>query len=94
MASLTADPRVEHHAIVGQPVVSRAADFLMLRLDVLRHVETNDEPHIGRVDAHPEGDGGDDHVDVNPLERLLIARAFVGGEAALPFLARRDPSTL
>lgn len=55
---------------VGQPgggglaVTAGAAGLLVVALDGLGQVEVGDEAHVGLVDAHAEGDGGDDDQTV------------------------------
>jgi hypothetical protein len=41
------------------PVAAGAAGLLVVGLDRLGQVEMRDEAHVGLVDAHAEGDGGD-----------------------------------
>ena len=76
-------PRVEHHAVARQAIASGAADLLIPRLDVLRHVAVNHETHVRLVDAHPECDRRHDDVDVVALECFLVARPYVGFEARM-----------
>ena len=42
-----------------------------------------DEAHVGLVDAHAEGDGGDDHDAVLVDEAILVAGAHAGVEAGV-----------
>ena len=67
-------------AVVGDakaflPVAARPAGFLIITLDALGDVVMDDEPDVGLVDAHAEGDGGDDHLDVLHQEAVLVLRA-------------------
>ncbi|EKY03405.1 hypothetical protein HMPREF9120_02718 [Neisseria sp. oral taxon 020 str. F0370] len=62
-------------ALRGQAVASGAAAFLIEVFDALRHVEVGDEAYVGFVDAHAEGDGGDDG------EAVFVGEAVLGGFA-------------
>ena len=59
----------QHHRPRGQPVAPGAAGLLVVGLDAGRDRHVPDRAHVGLVDAHAEGVGGDDHVD-----RVLAAR--------------------
>ncbi len=48
----------------GAAVARRAADLLGVRVQRLRHVGVHDQAHVGLVDAHAEGGGGHDDVEV------------------------------
>ncbi len=54
----------------------------------------DDEPHVGLVDAHAEGDGRDHHHAVLLEKHVLVARAIgplhagVIGERVDPFAAK------
>jgi hypothetical protein len=43
----------------------------------------DDEADVGFVDAHAEGDGGADDLDLVAQEKLLVLRALPGGEAGV-----------
>ena len=58
----------------GQAVATRAAGLLVVALDRLRQVEVGDEPHVGLVDAHAEGDRRDHDDAVLAQEARLVAR--------------------
>ena len=66
---------------VGQPrrrrqaVAAGAPGLLVVALDALGQVEVGDEPHVGLVDAHAEGDRRDHHDAVFAQEPRLVARA-------------------
>ena len=75
---------VGHPGVGGLAVAAGAAGLLVVGLDALRQIEMRDEAHVGLVDAHAEGDGGDDDDAVLAQEALLVARA----DAARP--GRRD----
>ena len=65
---------VGHPRIGGQAVAAGAAGFLVIALDALGQIEVRDEAHVGLVDAHAEGDGGDHHDALLAQEALLVAR--------------------
>ena len=67
---------VGHPRIRGQAVASGASGFLIVAFHALGQIEVGDEAHVGLVDAHAEGDGGD-HDD-----------AFFAQESFLVFVAR------
>ena len=62
---------VEQHAAGILTVASGAAGLLQVVLQGAGDVGVNDQPHVGFVDAHAEGVGGDDGPDVAPYEALL-----------------------
>ncbi len=64
--------REEQYTLGGQAVAPGAADFLVVALEVLRKVVVDDEPDVGLVDAHAEGDGGHHDEDVVAHETLLV----------------------
>ena len=70
-------------ASAGQAVAARAARLLVVALDGLGQVVVHDEAHVGLVDAHAEGDGGDDDVDLVAREGVLYARALVRRQAGV-----------
>ena len=78
----------EQHAVARQPVPSRPSGFLVVALDGLRQVVVGDQPQVGHVDPHPEGDGGDDDQRVLLLEPFLrlptvfVVQPGVVGEGA------------
>ena len=53
-------PGVEEDGARGLPVAPGAADLLVVALDRRRHRGVDDGAHVGLVDAHAEGDRGDD----------------------------------
>ena len=81
LVHLDVGPRVKHHAIAGQPITSGSTNLLIPRLNILRHVAMNHESHVRFVDAHAKRDRRDNHINVIPLKRFLIAGAFVGFKA-------------
>ena len=90
-------PRIEQHAVAGQPVAAGAADLLVVALDRARHVAVDHVADVRLVDAHAERDGRDHHLDLVARERVLdrVARARLhagvvgGGAHALAPAARR-----
>src|SRR3546814_16322611 len=55
-------------------VTSGAARFLIISLDRLGDASMGDEAYVRLVDAHAEGDGGDDHHILRTDEGGLVAR--------------------
>ena len=76
-------PRIEEEAVALEAVTARPPDLLVPGLDVLRHVPMDDEADIRLVDAHSEGDGRHDHVDLVALERFLVSLAVLGREPGM-----------
>ena len=72
---------MEEHAFRGESVTSRPTGFLLVVLEGLRHVRVDHASDVAAVDAHAEGDGGDDHGQSVGLERLVDLGAFLGGKA-------------
>ena len=81
---------------VGHPGVGRLAvapgppGLLVVGLEALRQVEMGDEAHVGPVDPHAEGDGGDHHHPFAGAE-AVERRAAVGGAHAGVVGQRLDP---
>ena len=59
----------------AQSVAPGAADLLIIGLDALRQIGVADEADIGLVDAHAEGDRGDDDDAVVVQELILMGRS-------------------
>ena len=76
--------RVEQQALGGEAVAAGAAGLLLVVLERLGRAGVHDEAHVRSIDAHAEGDGGDDDVGALVDERVLVA-----GRARRP-TARRD----
>jgi hypothetical protein len=79
---------LEHHHVlqaVGHPGVRRQAvtagpaGFLVVGLKRFGQVEVGDEAHVGLVDAHAEGDGGD-HDQPFLVEEAVLVGARFGGQ--------------
>ena len=69
---------VEGYAAALAAVAAGAAGFLIIALKALGDVVVDDEAHVGLVDAHAEGDGG--HDDINLLHEELVL-VFLAGLA-------------
>ena len=63
--------RVEHRAFRFEAVAARAAGLLLVMLDRLGHGRVQHEADVGAVDAHAEGDRGNDQVALLRGEGLL-----------------------
>ncbi len=70
----------EQEALGGQAVASGAPGLLVIALGVLRQIVMDDEADVRLIDAHAEGDGGADDLDLVAQEALLVFRALLGGE--------------
>ena len=64
-------------------IAAGAAGFLVVGFDILRQVAVDDEAHVGLIDAHPKGDGGDDDGGVVADEGFLASRAIIGLHAGV-----------
>jgi hypothetical protein len=65
-----------------QAVAAGAAGLLVVGLDALRQVQVGDEAHVRLVDAHAEGDGGDDDDALAAQEAPAGARRASAGRPA------------
>ncbi|OPZ87627.1 MAG: hypothetical protein BWY76_00366 [bacterium ADurb.Bin429] len=74
---------VEHPGIGGQAVAPRAPRLLIIGFHALRDVQVGDEAHVRLVNAHAEGDGGDDNHPVLALKAVLVALAGGGVHAGV-----------
>src|SRR5690606_38569025 len=61
----------------GQAVATGAARFLIVALDILREVHVYYVPDVRLVDAHSEGNRGDDDANVVAEKHLLVLCALV-----------------
>ena len=59
----------------GAAVAACPARFLVVAFDVFGHVQVGNEAHVGLVDTHAEGDGGDHDDGVFPKEAVLVVLA-------------------
>ena len=66
---------IDHPGIGGQAVAAGAAGLLVIGFEALGQIEMGDEAHVGLVDAHAEGDGGDHDDAVFLEEAVLVALA-------------------
>ena len=85
-------PRMQQHALGFQPVAPGSARLLLIVLDRFRHRQVDDEADIRAVDAHAEGDGGDDQIALLRDESVLHAPPFVrrfAGVIGERFVAQR-----
>ena len=69
---------VEQDALAGQAVASGAARLLIVAFERLGQVVVHDQPHVGLVDAHAEGDGRHDDERVVADELFLRLAAQRG----------------
>ena len=73
----------EQRALRREAVAAGAAGFLLVVLHGARRVGVDDEAHVGAVDAHAEGDGGDDDGEPLVHEGLLRRPPLRRGEAGV-----------
>ena len=66
-----------------EPVAARAPGLLVVGLDRARHRGVRDGAHVGLVDAHAEGVGGDHHLDLAVHEAPLGVGALLAPEAGV-----------
>ena len=85
--------RVDEHALGLEAVAAGAAGLLLVVLERLRRAGVHDEAHVGAVDAHAEGDRGDDDVDVFVEERVLVPCRSSSSSPAWYGDARGRPSS-
>ena len=64
-------------------VAAGTAGLLLISLDGFGHGDVQDEADVGAVDAHAEGDGGDDEVAFFLDKLFLHAPAEFGGHAGV-----------
>ena len=74
---------VDHPGIRRQSVAAGTPGFLVIRLDALGQIQVGDETHIRFVDAHAEGDGGDDDDAFLVEKTRLVPAAHLGAEAGM-----------
>ena len=83
LVNLSVDERVKEDGAGGEAVASCAADLLVVGLDGAGEGDVDDGADVGFVDAHAEGDGGDDDLELAGLEVALDAVASGGVEAGV-----------
>ena len=74
---------VEEHGARGLAVASGAADLLVVGFDAAGKRGVDDGADVGFVDAHAEGDGGDDDLELAGEEVALDAFAHAGFETGV-----------
>ena len=74
---------VQQDGAAGLAVAAGAADLLVVGLDRGGQGDVEDGADVGLVDAHAEGDGGDDDLELAGLEVALDALADAGLEAGV-----------
>ena len=68
---------VEQQAVRRQSIAPGAPDLLIITLDIARQVVVQDKAHVGFVDAHAEGNRGDDDLHVVTDEQFLVLLAHL-----------------
>ena len=83
---------VDEHTLGLEPVAAGAASLLLIVLERLRRARVNDEPDVGSIDAHAEGDRCDDDVGIfveervlMPMPRLVVEAGVIGHGAHADF---------
>ena len=74
---------IEQETFRGLAIAPSSAGFLRVGLDTLGHGGMNNAADVGAIDAHAEGDCGDDDIEAFLLEVFLNALADAGGEAGV-----------
>ena len=74
---------VEGDAVAFAAVATRTTGLLVVAFEALGDVVVDDEAHIGLVDAHAEGDGGHDDVDLLHEELVLVLLTRLAVEAGV-----------
>ena len=86
------DQKAAHTEIVAVPqqmaacriaIAAGAARFLVVCLDALGHVVVDDVAHVGLIDAHSKGVGGDHHLNVVVDKGTLTLAAGVVAHAGM-----------
>ena len=77
----------------GLAVATGAADLLVVAFEAPRQRGVDDGADVGLVDAHAEGDGGDDDLELAGEELLLHALAALGVEARVVGAAGKSASS-
>ncbi len=71
---------VQQQAVGAQPVSPGPADLLVIAFDALGQVVVQHKAHVGLVDPHAKGDGGDDDLHIVADEQLLVVFALLIGQ--------------
>ena len=71
---------IAHPGRGGQPIAAGAPGLLIVGLHALWQISVGHEAHVRLVDAHAEGDGGDDDHPVVALKAVLMAPAHIAGQ--------------
>ncbi len=66
---------VDHPGVGRQAVTAGTAGFLIVRLDRFGQVQVGNKAHVGFVDTHAKGDGGDHDQAFFVDEALLVKSA-------------------
>ncbi|MNO92050.1 hypothetical protein D3C76_836120 [compost metagenome] len=74
---------VGHPGICRQTVTTAAPGFLVIGLKRLRQVEVRDKAHVGLVDAHAKGHGGDHDQAFLVEEAFLVVSTHIVGQAGV-----------
>ena len=74
---------VTHPGIGALAVTACATGFLVIAFHVFGHVQMRHEAHIGLVDAHAKGNGGDHDPALFPQEAVLVLLAKFGIHAGV-----------
>jgi len=83
LVDLAVDEGVEKDRPTGEAIAAGAADLLVVGLDRGGQSDVEDGADVGLVDAHAEGDSGDDDVQFSSLEVALDTLADAGLEAGV-----------
>ena len=75
--------RIESDALPFAPVAPGATRFLVLAFKALGNVVVDNEANVGLVNAHAEGNRGNNHVDALHDEVVLRLRAHGGLHAGM-----------
>ena len=77
---------IERDAVALAAVATGTPRFLIVTFEALGNVVVDDEAHVGLVDAHAEGDGGHDDVNLFHQELVLV---FLAGLAVQSGMVRQ-----
>ena len=74
---------IEGYALTLATVAAGTTGLLIIALETLGYVVVDDKTHVGLVDTHSEGYGGDDDVDILHEELVLVLGAHLRVEASV-----------